>query len=66
VLLDYGRGGNPPLDPTRALRDYLVRVDRGSDLLLIGKAYLALGPLRVPVAFFVMERASKIDPRAAR
>ena len=26
LLLDYGRGGNPWWDPSRTLRDYLVRV----------------------------------------
>ncbi len=56
VLLDYGKGPNPALDPSRTLRDYLVRVDPGSDLLLCGKAYLALGPARVPVGCFLLER----------
>lgn len=56
LLLDYGRGGNSRLDPTRGLRDYVVRVERGSDELLLGKAYYALGPARVPVGFFVLER----------
>lgn len=56
LLLDYGRGGNHDLDPTSRLRDYLVRVNRGSDELLLGKAFVAVGPLRVPVGFFVLER----------
>jgi hypothetical protein len=55
-LLDYGRGGNSLVDPTRGLRDYLVRVEKGKDDLLLGKAYYALGPARVPVGFFVLER----------
>ena len=55
LLLDYGRGGNPRLDPTRGLRDYLVRVDPGDDDLFLGKAYYAGGPLRVPISFFVLE-----------
>jgi hypothetical protein len=53
VLLNYGRGGNKPLDPTSVLRDYLVQL--GDDLYL-GKAYAALGPLRVPSNFFILER----------
>jgi hypothetical protein len=53
VLLDYSRGGNKPYDPTRGLRDYLVRL--GDDLFL-GKAYYALGPLRVHSNFFILER----------
>ncbi len=56
LLLDYGKGGNPALDPSKTLRDYLVRVDPGSDELLIGKAYLALGPARIPVGCFLLER----------
>ena len=56
VLLDYGRGRNPLWEPARVLRDYLVRVDPDSDELLLGKAYLALGPARVPTNFFLLER----------
>ncbi len=56
LLLDYGRGGNHPLDPAGRLRDYLVRVERGSDDLLLGKAYLAFGPARVATNYFVLER----------
>lgn len=53
VLLDYGRGGNKRLDPTRGLRDYLVKLD---DDLFLGKAYYALGPVRVAASFFLLER----------
>jgi hypothetical protein len=56
LLLDYGAGRNPRLSPTRSIRDYLVRVEAGSDDLLLGRAYTALGPLRVPVSFFVLAR----------
>jgi hypothetical protein len=58
LLLDYGRGDNPRFDPTQTLRDYLVRVEPGSDDLLLGTAYLAVGParLRAPYAYFVLER----------
>jgi hypothetical protein len=53
VLLNYGRGGNKVYDPTSVLRDYVVQL--GDDLFL-GKAYAALGPLRVPSNFFILER----------
>ncbi|MBV8762860.1 MAG: hypothetical protein JO257_36585 [Deltaproteobacteria bacterium] len=53
VLLDYGRGGNKPLDPTAGLRDYLVQL---ADDIYLGKAYYAVGPLRVPTNFFILER----------
>lgn len=56
VLLDYGRGGNPRLDPTAGLRDYLIQVDAGSDDLYLGKAYYAVGPIRVATNFFILER----------
>jgi hypothetical protein len=63
LLLDYGRGGSHDLDPTSRLRDYLVRVERGSDELLLGKALVAVGPLRVPVGFFLLERLRPTDFR---
>lgn len=57
LLLDYGQGKNPRLDPSAGLRDYLVQVDAGDPDILLGKAYYALGPLRVPTAsFFILER----------
>jgi hypothetical protein len=58
LLLDYGRGGNAKLDPTQTLRDYVVRVHPGSDDLLLGTAFLALGParVRVPASYFVLEK----------
>lgn len=56
LLLDYGRGRNPLWEPARVLRDYLVRIDPDSDDLLLGKAYLALGPARVATNFFLLER----------
>lgn len=56
VLLDYGKGGNKPWDPTRGLRDYLVQVDPRNPDLYLGKAYYALGPLRVHSNFFILER----------
>jgi hypothetical protein len=56
LLLDYGHGGNKPYDPSRQLRDYLVRCVPGSDDLLLGKAYTALGPWRIPATFFLLER----------
>ncbi|HEU0032908.1 MAG TPA: hypothetical protein VFQ53_19890 [Kofleriaceae bacterium] len=56
VLLDYGRGGNKLYDPTRGIRDYLVQVDPDNPDLYLGKAYYALGPLRVHSNFFILER----------
>ena len=56
VLLDYGQGGNKAWDPSRGLRDYLVQVDPDNRDLFLGKAYYALGPLRVASNFFILER----------
>jgi len=57
LMLDYGKGGNPRFDASAGLRDYLVQVDANNPDLLLGKAYFALGPLRVPTfSFFILER----------
>jgi hypothetical protein len=56
VLLDYGRGGNQRWDPTSGIRDYLVQVDPDNPDLFLGKAYFALGPLRVHSNYFILER----------
>ena len=56
VLLNYGKGGNPALDPTQVLRDYVIQVDPNNPDLLLGKAYGAFGPLRIPTNFFILER----------
>jgi hypothetical protein len=60
LLLDYGRGHNKIYELSRFLRDYLVRVDAGSDELLLGKAYLVLGPVHLPVGYFLLERQRPI------
>ena len=52
LLLDYGTGLNGPRDPTAILRDYLVQTESG---LLLGHAFFAIGPLRIPVGFFALE-----------
>lgn len=57
LLLDYSRGGNGSFSPPGLLRDYLVRVNKGSSELLLGKAYVALGPLTIVGGFFVLERS---------
>jgi hypothetical protein len=54
VLLDYGLGGNGLFGPP--LRDYVVQVYPDDPDLLLGKAYGAIGPLRIPLNFFVLSR----------
>ncbi|HUS29049.1 MAG TPA: hypothetical protein VMZ53_11075 [Kofleriaceae bacterium] len=55
VLLDYGKADNG-LNPMSQLRDYLVQVDPANPDLFLGKAYAAVGPLRIPLNFFILER----------
>ncbi len=56
ALLDYGRGGNPAYHIARILRDYLVRVEPGSDELLLGKAFFVVAQTRLADSFFLIER----------
>lgn len=69
VLLDYSRGGNRRYDVARILRDYLVRVEPGSDDLLLGKAYFVVGGRRLASSYFLIERDRPLpdaDALAAR
>jgi hypothetical protein len=59
LLLDYGQGGNGRFDITATLRDYVVRVHPACDDLLLGKAFLAAGPLRLQIGYFLLERHGK-------
>jgi len=59
VLINYGYDKNSRLDPTRNLRDYLVQVYPGNNDLYLGKAFVALGPLRVFVSYFPLQRENR-------
>jgi hypothetical protein len=50
ALLHYGLGGNG------LNRDYLVQVDPQNPDLFLGKAYFAIGPARIPLNYFILER----------
>jgi hypothetical protein len=56
ALLDYSRGGNRAYDIANILRDYLVRVEPGSDDLLLGKALFVVAGARLTNSFFLIER----------
>ena len=56
LLLDYGSRATPEPGIAGRLRDYLVRVVPGSDELLLGRAFLAVGQARVPIGWFALER----------
>ena len=61
LLLDYGLGGNPALDPTRACATRSSRSAPGSADLLLGWSYLDLGVLTCPTpSFFTLERHSAV------
>jgi hypothetical protein len=63
LLLDYGVLPHPELGPAAALanrlRDYVVRVRRGSDDVLLGRAYLEFGSRSLPVGWFALERLQR-------
>lgn len=62
LLLDYGdHDANPRLDPSRLLRDTVVKVEGSPDLLL-GRAHLALGPW-VFAGYFLLKRRRQHDYR---
>jgi hypothetical protein len=58
LLFDYGTAPEPEPGIASRLRDYVVRVVPGSDDLLLGRAYLAIGRRRVPVGWFAIDRAN--------
>jgi hypothetical protein len=61
LLLDYGAGGNPPWAVYRCLRDHLVRVEAGSDDVLLGRACASVASRHVPVGWFVLARHSRVE-----
>jgi hypothetical protein len=65
VLLDYGRGGNRTYDIARIIRDYLVRIEPGSDDLLLGKAYFVVARARLTSSYFLIERYRPLPDAAA-
>jgi len=65
ALLDYSRGGNRVYDLARILRDYLVRVESGSDELLLGKALFVVGGRRLADSYFLIERYRPLTDAAA-
>jgi len=57
LLLNYGTTpDNLTFDPERALRAYVTQVYPDTANLLLGKAYVALGPTRLPLTYFALER----------
>ena len=66
LLLDYGASRrNPAGRIERALRDYLVQPDPANPDVLLGKAYFAMGTLRIPSNYFVLERLRPVSWKPA-
>jgi hypothetical protein len=68
TLLDYGSSPRNRLtaidDLTmKVLRDYVVQPDACDPNVMLGKAYIALGPFRLYSNFFVIERSRPIVRR---
>ena len=62
LMLDYGRGGNPGLDPTRFLRDPVVALEEGSVERLLGWSYVDLAGFRMGTpSFFLLERLRPLE-----
>ena len=59
ALINYASDKNFKLDPTRTLRDYLVQVYPDNPDLYLGKAFLAFGPVRVFMSWFILERSNR-------
>ena len=60
LFLNYDLEENGLFDG-RGLRDYMVQVDRDNPDLVIGKAYMKLGPITIMGGFFVAERLRKAN-----
>jgi hypothetical protein len=56
LLLDYGVPENHGLNPERVIRDYLVQVSPDDPTVLLGKAFLKLGPAHIHSNFFLLRR----------
>jgi hypothetical protein len=63
--LDYSRGHNRVYDIARILRDYLVRVEPGSDELLLGKALFVVAGTRLADSYFLIERYRPLTDASA-
>ena len=56
VFLNYSKGGNRKLDPANLISDRLVKLD---DNHMLGRATVKLGPIRIPLAYFVLQRVTQ-------
>lgn len=59
LFLDYGTGVNSLFDGS-FLRDFVVQPDPDEPDVFLGKAYASLGPVTIPVSYFVLQRANRL------
>lgn len=66
LLLDYSLGNpKPGLFDGGGLKDFVVLADKDNPDLLLGKAYMTIGPITSAAGFFVAERLRPADPTRA-
>lgn len=65
LYLDYGAEPANSLFDGSFLRDFLVQPDANNPDVLLGKAYARLGPVTIPVSFFVLQRAHRMTQPAS-
>ncbi len=64
LLLNYSLGKPAPgLFDGGGLKDFVVQVDVDNPDLLLGKAYMSIGPVTTAVGFFVIERLRRVEFR---
>jgi hypothetical protein len=63
LLFDYSAHARGRFDPARMIRDYAVALDDSHELLL-GHAFVAIGPARMHATFFVLERLRRTPGHA--
>ncbi len=56
AILNYSAGGNRPLDPANLIVDRVVKLD---DNHMLGRATVKLGPIPIPLAYFVLQRVQE-------
>lgn len=65
LYLDYGSEPANSLFDGNFLRDFLVQPDANTPDVLLGKAYAKLGPITLPVSFFVLQRVHRMTQPAS-
>lgn len=65
LYLDYGSDPSNSLLDGSFLRDFVVQVDPAEPDVLLGKAYIKLGPIQLGFSYFVLQRAHRATQPAA-